>query len=202
MLSCCPPCCPALQTIRSKGKKAAKAATREEYADLLNTFLPDKQKQALERVPTLEEPGPPFRYLVSVDGASIHKLKKFPEPNPCSREGSDEPSKYHLGFNSTFLPHPAHSPDLHQVIEHRFAGLKQHLVNRVYQLGFRNVTMAALRFFVLEYCASITKETIRADIRNLINCLQVVRTPLGSSVVINGKAVDGVGGGWPPKHFR
>jgi hypothetical protein len=144
----------------------------------------------------------PFRYLVSVDGASIHKLKKFPEPNPCSRAGNDEPSKSHLGFNTTFLPHPPHSPDLHQVIEHRFAGLKQHLVNMVYQYGFNNVNMAALRYFVLEYCAAITKETIRSDINNLINCLQVVWTPRGSSVVINGKAVDGVGGGWPPKHFR
>ena len=202
MLSCCLVCCLDLQTIRSKGKTAAKAATLEEFADLLTTFLPDKQMQAITRVPTLAEPGPPFRYLVSVDGASIHKLKKFPLPNPCSKKDNSQPSKYHLGFNSTFLPHPAHSPDLHQVIEHRFAGLKQHLVNRVYQLGFRNVNMTALRWFVLEYCAAISKETIRADINNLINCLQVVRTPVGSSVLINGKAVDGVGGGWPPKRFR
>jgi hypothetical protein len=107
-----------------------------------------------------------------------------------------------LGYASQFLPHPPHSPDLHQVIEHRFAEMKQHLVNRVYQLGFQNVTTAALRHFVLEYCHSITPQLIQADLRNLVNCYQVVRTPVGSSVLIDGKPVDGVGGGWPPKRFR
>jgi hypothetical protein len=88
------------------------------------------------------------------------------------------------------------------VIEHRFAELKQHLVNRVYQIGFGNVNSAALRMFVLEYCSTITPQLIRADIENLLQCYQVVRTPVGSSVLINGRSVDGVGGGWPPKHFR
>jgi hypothetical protein len=103
-----------------------------------------------------------------------------------------------LGYASTFLPHPAHSPDLHQVIEHRFAELKQHLVNRVYQLGFENVTTAALRLFVLEYCMTITPQLIQADIQNLVKCYQVVRAPIGSSVLINNRSVDGVAGGWPP----
>lgn len=122
-------------------------------------------------------------------------------PNPWPRPRPNSPN-YQLGHASTFLPHPAHSPDLHQVIEHRFAELKQYLVNRVYELGFENVTTTALRGFVMEYCASITSLLIRADIQNLINCYQVVRTPVGQSVLINHRPVDGVGGGWPPKHFR
>lgn len=190
--------------MRSKGKTAAKAATREEFADLLKTFLPAKQQAAANRVPSQQDPDPPFTYLVSVDGASTHKLMKYPDPNPCSRPNwpKHEASPCHLGYAATFLPHPAHSPDIHQVIEHRFAGLKQYLINKIYQLGFHNLNMYWLRRFVLEYCTSISKETIRADIQNLINCLQVVRTPRGSSVVINGHSVEGVGGGWPPKHFR
>lgn len=204
MLSCCLACCLVLQTIRSKGKTAAKAATREEFADLLTTCLPSKQQAAATGIPSREDPDPPFTYLVSVDGASIHKLMKYPDPNPCSRPDwpVDKESPCHLGYASTLLPHPAHSPDIHQVIEHRFAGLKQYLVNRIYQLGFHNLNMYWLRCFVLEFCSSISKETIRADIQNLINCLQVIRTPRGSSVVINGHSVEGVGGGWPPKRFR
>jgi hypothetical protein len=184
-------CCHFLQTKASKGKTAAKAATTEEYADLLSTFLPRLQVQAISLWG--------FRHLVSVDGASIHKVGKMPTPHPRPRPSYPN---YMLGYASQFLPHPAHSPDLHQVIEHRFAEMKQYLVNRVYQLGFENVTSASLRQFVLEYCRTITPQVIQADIRNLVECYQVVRTPVGCSVLINGRPVDGVGGGWPPKHYR
>ena len=179
-----------MQTKKSKGKKAAKAATTEEYADMLSTFLPVLQCQAIQWG---------FRHLVSVDGASIHRVGRMPTPHPRPRPSSPN---YQLGYASTFLPHPAHSPDLHLVIEHRFAELKQHLVKRVYQLGFENVTTAALRLFVMEYCMTITPQLIQADIQNLVKCYQVVRTPIGSSVLINNRSVDGVAGGWPPKHFR
>jgi hypothetical protein len=158
---------------------------------MLSTFLPRLQEQAINYWH--------FRQLVSVDGASIHRVGKMPTPHPRPRPSYPN---YMLGYASQFLPHPPHSPDLHQVIEHRFAEMKQHLVNRVYQLGFQNVTTAALRHFVLEYCHSITPQLIQADLRNLVNCYQVVRTPVGSSVLIDGKPVDGVGGGWPPKRFR
>ena len=182
-----------MQTKRSKKREAAKACTAEEYADLLKSFLPRLQEYAIQRG---------YRHLVSVDGASIHKLLKYPTPNPCSARGNTQRSAFQLGYASTFLPHPAHSPDLHQVIEHRFAEMKQHLVNRVYQLGWERVTPAVLRGFVLEYCQTITPQLIQADIRNLVQCYQVVGTPVGSSTVINGKAVAGVGGGWPAKHYR
>lgn len=109
---------------------------------------------------------------------------------------------YSLGFANTFLEISAHSPDLNQVIEHRFDELKQHLVNCVYQLGFERVTPSILWGFVQQWCHSITPQSIQADIHNLVNCYQVVRTPVGRSVLINGRLVDGVGGGWPPKHFR
>lgn len=158
---------------------------------MLSTFLPRLQEQAILFWG--------FRHLVSVDGASIHRVGKMPTPHPRPRPSYPN---YMLGYASTFLPHPAHSPDLHQVIEHRFAELKQHLVNRVYQLGFENVTTAALRLFVLEYCMTITPQLIQADIQNLVKCYQVVRTPIGSSLLINNRSVDGVAGGWPPKHFR
>lgn len=182
-----------MQTKRSKGRTAAKACTTEEYADLLSTFLPVLQHQAI---------GWGFRHLVSVDGASIHRVGRMPTPHPHPPGWRPASPNYQLGYASTFLPHPPHSPDLHQVIEHRFAELKQYLVNSVYQVGFGNVTSELLRAFVLEYCSTITPQLIQADILNLVKCYQVVACRVGASVLINGKSVAGVGGGWPPKQFR
>lgn len=156
----------------------------EEFVDNLNCFLPHTQNTALD---TPKKWGGPFNYLVSVDGCSIHKLMK---------------EDYSLGYASTFLPHPAYSPDLHQVIEHRFAELKQYLVNRVYHQGFENVDVGVLRGFVADFFNTVTPVTIEADLINLVNCYRVVATPTYCSVLINGVNVQGVGGGWPPKRFR
>lgn len=158
---------------------------------MLYTFLPGLQSDALNTEG--------WRYLVSVDNASIHNVGRMHKPVPLPRPNYPN---YQLGYASTFLPHPAHSPDLNQVIEHRFAELKQYIVNNVYQVGFANVNPAMVWSFVQNYCRTITPQIIQADIQNLVNCYQVVRTARGSCVVINGKNVDGVGGGWPPKKYR
>lgn len=156
--------------------------------DNLNCFLPDLQVHAKAHTKDDEAKTPdPFNYLVSVDGCSIHKLMK----EECS-----------FGYPSIFLPHPAYSPDLHQVIEHRFAELKQYLVNRVYEYGFENVDVGVLRGFVDAFFLTVTPQSIEADLANLLNCYRVVSTPTYCSVLINGVNVQGVGGGWPPKRFR
>jgi hypothetical protein len=158
---------------------------------MLYTFLPVLQTQLLLTKG--------WRYLVSVDNASIHKVGKMHRPVPLPRPNYPN---YSLGYASTFLPHPAHSPDLNQVIEHRFAELKQYVVNCVYQMGFANVNPQLIWSFVQAYCRTINPQLIQADIQNLVDCYQVVRTPLGGSVIIRGKSVEGSGGGWPPKHYR
>lgn len=128
------------------------------------------------------------RYLVSLDGASIHKLQDAPHV---------------LGYPFHFLNHPAHSPDLHQVIEHRFAELKQYLVNRVYQIGFQRCTVQVLRQIVLEFCATqITPAKIVSELANLKLCYQIVAAPTYTWVLVGKQNYAGVAGGWPPKRFR
>ena len=159
---------------------------------MLSTFLPRLQEQAILSWG--------FRHLVSVDGASIHRVGKMPTPHPRPRPSYPN---YMLGYASTFLPHPAHSPDLHQVIEHRFAELKQYLVNRVYQIGFERCTVQLLRQIVLEFCATqITPAKIQSELANLKLCYQVVAAPTYQWVLVGRQNYAGVAGGWPPKRFR
>lgn len=122
-------------------------------------------------------------FLVSVDNTPIHGLQD---------------SHYQLGWPANFLSHPAYSPDLHQ-IEHRFAELKQYLVNRVYQLGFDKVLPKVACQFVIEFVQTITPAKIRADIQNLISCYKVVAAAAGQFVTIGQKTFTGVDGAWPPK---
>lgn len=180
--ACCPPCsgwC-CLQTKKSGYKTKAKACTAEEFADNLNSFLPQLQQKLIAATG--------WNHLVSLDGASIHKVQDAP---------------YILGYPETFLNHPAHSPDLHQVIEHRFAELKQYLVNRVYQIGFERCTVQLLRQIVLEFCATqITPAKIESELANLKLCYQVVAAPTYQWVLVGTQNYAGVAGGWPPKRFR
>lgn len=108
-----------------------------------------------------------------------------------------------MGYANTFINVPPHSPDLHQVIEHRFAELKQYLVNRVYQYGFNRCTVQVLRQFVLEFCRDkITPAKIKDDIENLLHCYEIVAAPTSQWVQVGQQHYAGVAGGWPPKRFR
>jgi hypothetical protein len=166
-----------LQTKR--GGKVAKACTAEEFADNLSCFLPQCQQQLIATSG--------YNHLVSVDNASIHGLQD---------------TQHNLGYPGTFLMHPPHSPDLHQVIEHRFAELKQYLVDRVYQIGFECCNAKLLRQIVVEYAATITPAKIQADIQNLIKCYKVVAADSNTEVQFGHESYKGVAGGWPPKRFR
>ena len=157
----------------------AKACTAEEFADNLSCFLPQFQQLLIATRGC--------NHLVSVDNATIHTVHDTP---------------HILGFPETFLNHPAHSPDLHQVIEHRFAELKQYIVNRVYQVGFERCNVKLLRQFVMEYAATITPAVIKADIQNLIKCYQVVAADGYNWVQFGKENYAGAAGGWPPKRFR
>jgi len=158
----------------------AKACTAEEFADNLSCFLPQCQAEFMKK-----EGG--YNHFVSVDGASIHGIQD---------------TQHKLGYPETFLRHPAHSPDLHQVIEHRFAELKQYLVDRVYQIGFERCNVQVLRQIVLDYAATITPAKIKADIQNLIKCYQVVAADSYTWVQFGHENYAGAAGGWPPKRFR
>lgn len=169
-----------MQTIRSQNTSDAKSATLEETADNLSCFATQLQQQAIDQG---------FRLMFSMDNAPIHNVK---------------PEMVNFGQTSLLLPHPANSPDLHQVVEHRFADMKQHVVTRMYQVGFDTVQQnpALLQQFVLEYCQTITPQLIESELENLVKCYQVVACPGYSAVVIDGKNVEGVGGNWPRKGLR
>jgi hypothetical protein len=141
--------------------------------------LPQTQQKYIERTGR--------RHVVSLDGALIHDVKEMPQ---------------RLGYPDVFLSHPAHSPDMHQVIEHRFAELKQYLVNRVYQVGWEQCTVQRLREFVLEFCDTrITPEMIQSELNNLLLCYKVVAAEPNEWVLAGTKHYAGVAGGWPPKRF-
>jgi hypothetical protein len=126
--------------------------------------------------------------VVSLDGALIHDVKELPN---------------RVGYPNVFLYHPAHSPDMHQVIEHRFAELKQYLVNRVYQIGWEHCDIQQLRQFVLEFCeTSITPEKIQRELENLLLWYKVVSAKPDEWVLAGTQHYPGVAGGWPPKRFR
>jgi hypothetical protein len=92
---------------------------------------------------------------------------------------------------------------MHQVIEHRFAELKQYLVNKVYQVGWEHCSVQLLRQFVLEFCETrISPELIERELDNLVLCYQVVAAQPNVWVQAGTCQYPGVAGGWPPKRFR
>lgn len=109
-----------------------------------------------------------------------------------------------MGIQNEQIVLPKHSPDLHQLIEHRFGPLKLGIVNQLYRLGWEAVTaggMGILRQMVVNYCRSITPAQLQSELPRLVECYKVVACNTTESARINGRMVQGVGGGRPPKHF-
>lgn len=109
-----------------------------------------------------------------------------------------------IDLGDQLLVLPKYSPDLHQLVEHPFAGIKQELVNKIYRLGWDVVNggMQFLRDEVVALCQMITPEQIESGLKGLKECYQVVAAPLTGCVYINNTWVQGVEGGRPPKRFR
>jgi hypothetical protein len=125
---------------------------------------------------------------ISIDNPSIHDT---------SRPG--HPTHIDLTLDRIWLP--KRSPDLHQAIEHRFGPLKQYLAQQCYKLGWPAIEEGGakkLREIVVEYSHTITPEMVKADVARLKDLYKVGATPVGTTVEIKGKAVQGVGGGTPP----
>lgn len=131
--------------------------------------------------------------LVSWDNATIHNFKaRLAE----------------LGLHPTqLIDLPPHSPDLHQLIEHVFARLKQQLVVAMYRLGWEKVTPQIAIDMVLSllnntFDTVCTPSVLQRDLHNVINCYKIVAAPTNSQVWVNDHWVSGTDGGWPPKGFR
>ena len=110
-----------------------------------------------------------------------------------------------MGLTNEMIVLPKYSPDLHQVIEHRFAPLKWVLTQQLYRLGFDAVAgygMGLLREMTVSYCKSIPPAQIQSDLARLVDCWKVVAANPTETVLINNRHVQGVGGAMPPKHFR
>lgn len=144
----------------------------------MNCFLPLQQQWARAHG---------YEASVSMDGCPIHDLGDCP---------------YDFGQPGAWLQHPPYSPDMHLLIEHRFAELKQFVVDRVYQVGFERCTVWTIRQFVLQFCSTITPQLIQEDLENLIMCYKIVAAPTTQFVTIGHESYRGVAGGWPPKRFR
>lgn len=109
-----------------------------------------------------------------------------------------------MGIPNEQIVLPKYSPDLHQVIEHRFGPLKLHLVQQLYRFGWEALAaggMGLLRQLVVNFCRTITPAQIQSDLPRLINCYKIVAAKCTETVLINGRHVQGVEGGRPPKHF-
>lgn len=125
--------------------------------------------------------------MISMDNPNFHNVSKLIE------FGADE-----------LLPLPKYSPDLHQLIEHPFGGIKQQLANRLYRLGASLVDtdMQVLMDMVVELCHQITPDKVTSQVQNLKDCYKVVAAPRTEGVTINDTYYAGVEGGRPPKRFR
>jgi hypothetical protein len=125
--------------------------------------------------------------VISMDNPNIHKV------SPKLIDLSDQ-----------LLVLPKYSPDLHQLIEHPFGGIKHDVVVDVYKLGWDVVHggMQLLRDEVAGLCRKITPQQVEDGIKGLVECYQVVAAERTGGVLINNTWVPGVQGNRPPKRFR
>lgn len=173
--------CECVQTVKSNYQEEAKSATKEEIWDNCSCWVPKaihKAQQGRHGV------------LVSWDNASFHNFGGV--------TGLGLSEAQHLVL-------PAHSPDLHQIIEHCFARLKQQLVVLLYKLGWDNVTPQAVADAVLQLCRGdkvASADIIRAELPRLPKLYRVLSTPKGQTFFDGMHHVQGSGGDWPPKGYR
>lgn len=171
-----------MQTKKSGGTKEAKGATLEEIADNCACWMAKAQQQVQKG----DDRNRLFR--VSMDNPSIHQI-------PISMLNYGQTT-------GTLVQLPAYSPDLHQVIEHRFANMKQYLVQCIYRDGWGNVTQQHLRQYVLDYCKTITPELIKGEVERLKDCYRVVAAAEGSVVQVGQRQYVGTNGKFAPKPLR
>lgn len=184
-----PPACALLplqrkctQTVKSGYTEDAKAGTKQEIQDNTKCWVQKAKGLAQQHR---------HRVVASWDNASMHTFR-------VSKVGLT-PTQ-HLAL-------PPHSPDLHQIIEHCFARLKQELVAKLYKLGWDNVTPEVVAREVLALCEDqhgtvASAAVIRADLAHLPRLYRVLSTPKGQYVFDGNRWVQGSGGDWPPKGYR
>lgn len=178
-----------MQTKDSKYVKPACSATAQEIADnLMEGYFKTGVVRAREQG---------WEPKLSMDNPNFHKV----HPDFCNfLEEIDEKTTYmHL------LELPSYSPDLHQLVEHPFGGVKQGMVNGLYRLSWepaRAGDMQQLRDMVVARCEAITPQQVESGLKQLEDCYKVVAAPRTGCVLINKHWVQGVEGGRPPKHFR
>ena len=131
---------------------------------------------------------------LSMDNPNFHHV----HPHLCNLV-DDETGYEHL------LELPKYSPDLHQIVEHPFANVKQGTVVDIYKQGWHVAVegdVKLLRDMVLSRCLAITPQQVESGLKQLKECYQVVAAPTTEDVTINGHSYQGVEGGRPPKRFR
>lgn len=170
------------QTIKSNYTEEAKAGTKQEIQDNTTCWVQKAFQLAQQHGHDV---------VASWDNASMHTFK-------VSQVGLTQ---------AQHLVLPPHSPDLHQIIEHCFARLKQELVVKLYHLGWDNVTPEVVAREVLELCEAehgtvASAAVIKADLAHLPRLYRVLSTPKGQYVFDGSRWVQGSGGDWPPKGYR
>jgi hypothetical protein len=159
-----------MQTISSKFTEDAAAATREEIFDNTKVWIQTATKQAQNDFHGM---------LVSWDNASIHGFKNYQDL------GIDE--RQHIKL-------PPKSPDLHQVVEHCFGRLKAELVAAMYKVGWARVTNQWVLQWVIDWCQAIEPAQLQKDLQSLPKLYQVVSTPEGQHITVDGQLLVGSGG--------
>lgn len=173
-----------VQTVKSNYQEDAKSATKQEIWDNCSCWVPKAIHMAQQSR---------HGVLVSWDNASFHNFNSY---GGVTRLGLAD---------AQHLVLPAQSPDLHQIIEHCFARLKQQLVALLYKLGWDNVTPQVVADVVLQLCRGDTVASaaiIKAELHRLPKLYRVLSTPKGQQVFDGSRHVQGCGGDWPPKGYR
>lgn len=175
-----------MQTKSSKFRKPAQRATAWEIGDNLVCGYLGKRIQAYQQ---------DWDPYISLDNPRIHEVSPF-----------------HIDLSEDRVPLPPRSFDLHQAIEHRFAGLKHHLIAEVYRMGWGVVKAGGakvLRKIVTDYCEQqITPQVVKDDCERLKNLYKVLACPTDRTVAITepGKThvthVKGTNGGYPADRFK
>jgi hypothetical protein len=166
-----------MQTVESDFTVDAKGPTLQEMKDNFEAFIFKVKRLVRGKHPI---------YLTR-DNPKIH-------PKPADLPALGLPAAADLGL-------PPHSPDFHMLVEHTNNRVKSGINIACTKQGWMNLTPSKWCAIVKGVAASITPESIRADLANLITCYKIVSTPEGQPVPGLPDWVKGTGGGYPHHMF-
>jgi hypothetical protein len=163
---------------RKKKLVDAKAATTQEIMDNCRVWVPNAIRKGQENN---------HKVYFSWDNASIHPRTQQQLAALCIRPDQ-------------LRGPPPHSPDFHELVEHRFGEVKEGLVVLLYKAGFDKVDARMVADAIKGLCTTkITAAKVAADIPQQILAYQVVSAPVTTTITKGNKSYKGTNCGYGPK---